>query len=334
MCLGLTAALGTALLHDPALACSRVLSHANGHTVVARTFDLYMSDNPRLVVYPRGITRQTEGGDNNRLRWTSRYGSVGVLSFGAGTSDGMNEKGLVANMLYLHGTQYEKRDSRPALSNVLWAQYLLDTSATVSEALAALEKVQVVSGRAGGREWPLHLSLSDACGDSAVVEFVKGGKVVHRGKDTVVMTNEPALDWQLKNLGKYRYFGGSEALPGDIDPASRFVRARAFLKTIPSAKTSSEALEQVYSIIKTVSVPRGAINTSVGLETEDNWPTVWTTLADSVNRVFFFQSADSPNLFWLDFSKIDFSKGAPVLFVPGNDITMNGEVSGKLTVLK
>jgi penicillin V acylase-like amidase (Ntn superfamily) len=30
-----------------------------------------------------------------------------------------------------------------------------------------------------------------------VVEVVKGVKVVHRGKDTVVMTNEPALDWKL-----------------------------------------------------------------------------------------------------------------------------------------
>ena len=169
---------------------------------MAPAFDLYMSDNPRIVVYPRGITRQTAGDDTNPLRWTSRYGSVVVFSFGAGTSDGMNEKGLVANMLYLHGTQYEKRDSRPALSKVLWAQYLLDTSATVTEALAALDKLQVVSGRAGGREWPLHLSLSDASGDPVVVEYVKGVMVVHRSQDTAVMTNKPALEWQLKNLGR------------------------------------------------------------------------------------------------------------------------------------
>lgn len=166
------------------------------------------------------------------------------------------------------------------------------------------------------------------------MEVVNGVKVVHRGRDTVVMTNEPALDWQLKNLGQYRYFGGSASLPGDIDPASRFVRARAFLKTLPTPTTSTEALEGVYSIIKTVSIPRGAYNTAVGIETEDNWPTVWTTLADSVNRLYFFQSAGSPNLFWLDFRRLDFAKGVPVKSVPGNDITMNGEVSARLTVMK
>jgi penicillin V acylase-like amidase (Ntn superfamily) len=69
----------------------------------------------------------------------------------------------------------------------------------------------------------------------------------------------------------------------------------------------------------------------VGIETEDDWPTVWptvwTTLADSVNQLYSFQSADSPNLFWLDFSRRDFSEGAPVKSVPGNDISKNGEVS-------
>ena len=91
-------------------------------------------------------------------------------------------------------------------------------------------------------------------------------------------------------------------------------------------------------MIKTVSIPRGAYNTAVGIETEDDWPTdwptVWTTLADSVNRLYSFQSADSPNLFWLDFSRLDFSEGAPVKSVPGNDTSKNGEVSARLTVMK
>ena len=87
-------------------------------------------------------------------------------------------------------------------------------------------------------------------------------------------------------------------------------------------------------MIKTVSIPRGAYNTAVGIETEDNWPSPGTTLADSVNRLYCFQSADSPNLFWLDFSRLDFPEGAPVKAVPGNDISMNGDVSAKLTVMK
>jgi penicillin V acylase-like amidase (Ntn superfamily) len=35
------------------------------------------------------------------LRWTSKYGSLGVSAYEAGIADGMNEKGLVMNGLYL-----------------------------------------------------------------------------------------------------------------------------------------------------------------------------------------------------------------------------------------
>ena len=146
-----------------------------------------------------------------------------------GTSDGLNEHGLAVHLLYLHDTKYEARDQRPALPNALWAQYVLDNCRTVVESLAKLRNVQIVSvSTAGGRQWPLHLAIEDAGGDSAIVEFVDGKEVVHHGKQFTVMTNEPPLQQQLENLAKYKPFGGKRTLPGDIDPASRFVRAATF----------------------------------------------------------------------------------------------------------
>lgn len=333
--LALSASLSIGLLNQPATACSRVLFNTDHGHVVGRTMDIYMPDHPKLMVYPRGIAR--DGGavaDGNGARWVSKYGSVAVNSLGVATSDGMNEKGLVANLLYLHDSRYEQRDARPGMVNVMAVQYLLDISATVAEALAELDKVQIVSAKAAGREWPLHISISDAAGDSAVIEFVNGAKVVHRGKDTSVMTNEPPLDWQLNNLKKYKYFGGTESLPGDIDPPSRFVRASAFLKTMPAPKDNREALAEVYSIVKTLSVPHGSQDTSVGVQAEDAWPTLWTSLADPNNKLYFFQASDSPNMFWIDLAKVNFAKGAPVKQVSGEDISLVGEVSGKLKPIK
>jgi penicillin V acylase-like amidase (Ntn superfamily) len=313
-----------------ALACSRILLNTAQDHVVGRTMDLFMPDHARLVVYPRGIHRNGAVADSNAAQWVSKYGSVTVNSLNVTTSDGMNEKGFVANLLYLHGSQYEKRDSRPGLANSMMLQYLLDVSATVPEALAALDKVQVVSVVAVGREWPLHISISDANGDSAVIEFVNGTKVIHHGDNSVVMTNEPTLDWQLNNLKKYRYFGGTEPLPGDIDPASRFVRASAFLKSLAKPTDNQAALAEVYSIAKTVSVPPGAENTSSDVHSEDTWPTLWTTLADSKTLRYFFQASDSPNMIWLDLNKLNFKKGAPVLSVSGEDPSMSGEISKKI----
>ena len=319
----------------PAAACSRILINSQGQSAVGRTMDLYISDRARIVVYPRGIARDGGVAGARSARWTSRYGSVTVNSLGLTSSDGINEKGLVANLLYLHNTQYEASDGRPVIANTMAVQYLLDQSATVTEALANLQKHRVASIKAAGREWPLHISVSDASGDSAVIEFVNGKQVVHHGRDIVAMTNEPALDWQLQNLKRYRYFGGQLSLPGDIDPASRFVRISAFAKTTPPPPSAEKALEAAYSIIKSVSVAFGAIDTSVsdgGQASTDTWPTRWTSLADSVKRRYFFQAAESPNLFWIDLQKLNFAQGQPVRALATDDTSLSGEVSRLLTV--
>jgi choloylglycine hydrolase len=330
--IALVASLSMSLLNNQAIACSRVLFNSAGNVVVGRTMDLYMPDHAKLMIYPRGVAR--DGGVPNSAKWNAKYGSVAVNSLDMGSSDGINEKGFVANLLYLHESKYENRDTRPGVSNAVIVQYLLDNAATVNEALAEIKKIQVVSIKASGREWPLHVSISDVSGDSAVIEFIDGQLVVHHGPETAVMTNEPPLDWQLNNIKKYKYFGGKEALPGDIDPASRFVRASAFLKTSPAPKSTQEALAQVFGMAKTVSVPLGAHNTSSAIETEDTWPTLWTTLADSKNKVYYFNASDSPNMVWVDLKKVNFSKGAQIKSLSGEDPTLSGDVSGKFKSVK
>ena len=331
--LAINAAFFGALIHVPVAACSRILLANAGQSVVARTMDLYVSDRARILVYPRGVRRDGGAKSGATKRWESKYGSVTVNSLDMATSDGINEKGFVANLLYLSATKYESRDKRPGVTNAQWAQYMLDNVATVDEALAQLEQVQIVSAVVAGREWPLHLAISDASGNSAVIEFVDGMRIIHRGAKTAVMTNEPPLDVQLKNLPRYKYFGGGEPLPGDIDPISRFVRASAFLKTTSTPQSAVKALELAYNLAKTVVVPDGAKDTSVLAESQDNWPTLWTTLSDSVNRRYFFQSAGSPNMFWVDLNQIDFSERMPIRYLPGNDISLNGDVSRQLKTL-
>jgi choloylglycine hydrolase len=55
----------------------------------------------------------------------------------------MNEKGLVANLLYLAEARYpaaNAADKRPTLSIAAWVQYVLDTYATTTEAVEGLRK--------------------------------------------------------------------------------------------------------------------------------------------------------------------------------------------------
>jgi choloylglycine hydrolase len=91
-----------------------------------------------LWVYPRGMNQ--DGGVGERsLAWKSKYGSVFVDFYNAANVDGINEKGLVANVLYLAEADYgdPATSQKPQLSIGAWAQYYLDNFAAVEEAVKA-----------------------------------------------------------------------------------------------------------------------------------------------------------------------------------------------------
>ena len=227
---------GALLAWQPAAhACTRLLWNDNHLAVmVGRTMDWPESTEPILTVLPRGMKRDggRAGSDvvvkENPARWTSKYGSMVTTIYGIGTADGLNERGLGAHMLYLNATDFGPRDTaKPGLQAGLWAQYLLDNAATVKEALALLDSVQVVMVEAHGHKANVHLAIEDASGDSAVIEFVNGKQVVHHGREYRIMTNDPPYDQQLALLKKHDFSKPSSdtPLPGNVKATDRFVRA-------------------------------------------------------------------------------------------------------------
>ena len=109
--------------------------------MTGRSMDWLEDMQTNLWIFPRGMKR--DGGMGERgFSWTSRYGSVVASVYEAGTADGMNEQGLVANLLFLVESEYpsEKGDERPQISIAAWTQYVLDQFATVDEAVAEMRK--------------------------------------------------------------------------------------------------------------------------------------------------------------------------------------------------
>lgn len=124
-----------------ALACSRLMYEGlDGIVMTARTMD-WNGDMPTsLWIMPRN--RIVKDQDKlNIVEWKSKYGSVTTEAFGL-TSDGMNEAGLVANMLWYEGSSFDKsrKTNMRRLPSGLWMQYLLDNFASVAEAVNAMEK--------------------------------------------------------------------------------------------------------------------------------------------------------------------------------------------------
>ena len=312
------------------IACSRVLYRGPDDTVVVgRTMDWEQSLEVNLWAFPAGLERDGNAGARS-LKWTSKYGSVVATCYDKLVADGMNEKGLVVNVLYLSSSVYPQFDgTRPALSIGAWAQYVLDTFATVDEAVTVLKDEPFQLGvliMPGGHAGTVHLSVADATGDSAIFEYIDGKLVVHHGKQYCVMTNDPPYDQQLALNGYWQEVGGSIMLPGTERPADRFVRASYYLGEAPQTSDEREQIASVFSIIRNVSAPIGAVHAGQ----PNVAATLWRIVADQKRRTYYFELTDTPNIFWVDLSKLDLSVGQPMRMLPVEGApVMAGEVSGR-----
>jgi choloylglycine hydrolase len=315
----------------PVSACTRCMRvFGDGTVVVARSMDWVEDPGSEIWVYPRGMNRSGNAGPSS-LTWTSRFGSVGVSFYGIATVDGMNEKGLVANVLYLAESDYGKSVAgRPDLSIGGWAQYVLDSYATVAEAVVALEKQPftiVAPILPNGEPAVGHLAISDPSGDTAIFEYVGGRLTIHHGRQYTVMTNSPPFDEQLALTEYWKGIGGDVMLPGTIRASDRFVRASFYINAIPEDLTGTKAIASVFSVIRNASAPLGI--TTPGKPNVAS--TIWRTVHDQKDRTLYFDSATSPTVFWLSLDKVDFSAGSQVKKLPlkGGE-TYSGDATGSL----
>jgi penicillin V acylase-like amidase (Ntn superfamily) len=309
----------------PVAACTRVLYVAKDGTVITgRSMDWGEDMASNMWVLPRGMKRDGRGGKNTPA-WESKYGSLIVSAYDIGTAEGMNEKGLVVNLLALAESNYGKPpEGSRVISMSSWPQYVLDNHATVAEAVADLRKetfrVQTVV-LATGRPANMHMVIADPSGDSAVFEYVDGKLVIHHGKQYKVMTNSPTYDKQLAIMEYWKDAGGLEkSLPGTSRAADRFVRAtyllgalpaetsRPYISGSPQQKFQFQAAMSVLSLMRSVGTPLG-----FSLE-EQPWvsSTIWRAVSDSTNRVVLFDSAMTPATFWVRLDDLDLKPGAPV----------------------
>ena len=309
--LGLLLFAAIMLQVNQSAACTRVVYHGpNGTIITARSMDWKTETKSNLWIFPRGMHRDGATGPAT-VKWVSKYGSV-VTSFGDnGTTDGMNEKGLVANLLWLAESEYPKTDlSKAGISIGTWVQYVLDNFSTVKEAVDFLvkEPFSVYSDKMPGSDLSatLHMSVSDALGDNAIFEYVKGKLVIHHDTSYQVMTNSPIFEKQIALDEYWKQIGGTTMLPGTNRAADRFVRASFYINAIPKTDNTRIALASVFSVIRNCSVPYG-----ISTPSQPNISsTRWRTVADHKNKVYYFESALTPNTFWIDLKTVDFSATA------------------------
>lgn len=291
-------------------ACTRVVYEGpEGMTVTGRTMDWKEDPQTNLYIFPRGLERK--GAESARtIHWTSKYGSVVAAGYDIGICDGMNEKGLVANLLFLPESVYEtENDVRPVMGLSIWTQYVLDNFATVEEAVQEMKKDNFridAPDLPNGVKSRLHLAISDSTGNNAIIEYLDGHVSIYEGKQYQVLTNSPAYDLQLAVNDYWKQVGGLNMLPGTNRSSDRFARASFYINAVVQTADPNIAIPTVFSVIRNVSVP-------FGISTPDSphiSSTRWRSVCDQKNLVYYFEKTVPMAVMQVDLKDIDFSKGS------------------------
>lgn len=141
------------------------------------------------------------------------------------------------------------------------------------------------------------------------------------------MTNEPRFEDQLAVTRYWSRVPGNVFLPGTSRAEDRFARASFLINAIPKTNDTREAAAAVFSVIRNASAPWG-----ISIDDQPNLSTTrWRVVSDHKEKLYYFESVYSPNVFWVDLNEIDFTQGTDVRMLDLGRHQRNifsGEVSG------
>jgi choloylglycine hydrolase len=201
---------------------------------------------------------------------------------------GMNEAGLAASQMWLDEARYATADERPTIGVVEWIQYVLDTSATVDEALANIRKVRIES------KVPLHYKLMDAQGHAAVVEFLDGEAVIRSGDSLPLAAL--ANDTYARSLQFAGDVASGKAEATGSGSLARFTRA-SLARQSPDA---GDPITFAFTTLADVAHPQR---------------TQWSIVYDTARRIVHWRTRENEAVKSVDLGDFDLSCATPTMLL-------------------
>jgi choloylglycine hydrolase len=325
----------------------------DGSVIFARTLEFGLDCGTGIAGVPAGMELTGSAPENKPgQKWTSKYPVIGMnMLNGMWIQDGLNSEGLNMGCFnFTEYTQYQSltpSDYDKCLNAFEVPVYVLSTSATIDEAIAALRQVKVAHieiKQYYNTKQQLHWRLSDKSGRTVAIEYLDGELKVIKNP-LGVMTNSPNFTWHLTNLTNYVNMSpyawpaveienltlkpsslgsGMNGLPGDFTSPSRFVRAVAFQETHTPSATADDGVKTAFHILNLFDIPKGAsVQRAGGVDYADI--TQMTVVVDLTNLRYFFRTFENSQIRMI--SMADFLAGnhsEPVQFDrSGEDVFKN-----------
>lgn len=229
-----------------ALACTTFFINQNGQLVFGRNYD-WVTGSGTINTNHRGLAKTSfQMPGSNSISWVSRYGSITFNQYGKEfPTGGMNEKGLVVELMWLSETQYPAADERPAINVLQWIQYQLDNCATVEEVIATDKRLRITSVGTT----PLHYLVADKQGKVATIEFLQGKMIVHQGSDLKfpVLAN----DTYKESIEHVQSAKGNASSGGTS--LGRFAKACSLVQEYQQKKSAIPPVDYAFRILNEVS---------------------------------------------------------------------------------
>ncbi|MGI8470371.1 MAG: linear amide C-N hydrolase [Pyrinomonadaceae bacterium] len=290
-----------------AFSCTTFCLKSKGEMLFGRNYDWAIGDG-LVMVNKRGVQKVSmAAGDGNPAKWISKYGSVTFNQYGReNPMGGMNEAGLVIEIMWLDETQYPKADSRPAIDVLEWIQRNLDTAATVAEVLKNAENVRIKS------DVKIHYLVNDKNGNSATVEFLNGQMVTHSGNNLAY--SALANDTYDKSINYLNATAPEKAKTSSS--LDRFTRAAEKSKEFAAKpKTEQQAVDYAFDVLSDVA---------------QKGYTQWSVVYDQKRGKIYFRTLQSPTIKSLDAKAFDYSCATAVKIFDINSKD-SGNVTAKFT---
>lgn len=292
------------LLGHVSFACTTFCLKHNGEVLFGKNYDWMVGDG-LIFVNKRGIEKSAVSeGRPNPARWVSQYGSVTFNQYGReNPSGGMNETGLVIELMWHANAQYPKADTRPIVGTLEWIQYQLDNSCTVAEVISNSEKIRIAS------EIPLHYLVSDKAGKTATIEFLNGKLLPHVGKTLPmsVLTNdsyEKSVQYALATPLE------SARTNSSLDRFARAAQRTAEFER--QSKTEQDAVNYAFAILSNVAQPGY---------------TQWSIVYDQKREKIYFRTLQSTQIKMIDAAAFDYSCASAVRM-----FDVNSKEGGEVTL--
>ena len=157
-----------------ASACTTFCLKFKDQLIFGKNYD-WNVDVGLIFINKQSIKKTSFKDDNGKqVSWVSKYGSITFNQYGREfPSGGINEAGLVIELMWLDDTEYPL-DDRPAIDCLQWIQYQLDQSKNLADIITHNKKIRINSS---GK---IHFLVTDALGNSHAVEFLNGEIITNK----------------------------------------------------------------------------------------------------------------------------------------------------------